>query len=82
MAVDQSRGVSVWLRVVKVKNFRSLRETGWIGFSDLVAFIGQNDGGKTACTDAVRLLVDRSARLDGGGLLVGDGLRPRKPLQS
>lgn len=67
MAVDQSRGVSVWFRAVKVKDFRSLRETGWIALSDLVAFIGQNDGGKTACTDAIKLLVDRSARPDEGG---------------
>ncbi len=56
----------MWLRAVKVKNFRSLRETQWIELSDLIAFIGQNDGGKTACTDAIRLLVDRSARPDEG----------------
>lgn len=64
--VDDSRGVAVWLRAVKVENFRSLRETRWIGLSDLVALIGQNDGGKTACTDAIRLLVDRFARPDEG----------------
>ncbi len=57
----------MWFRAVKVKDFRSLRETGWIALSDLVAFIGQNDGGKTACTDAIKLLVDRSARPDEGG---------------
>ena len=56
----------VWLEAVKITNFRSLRETTWIKISDLIAFIGQNDGGKTACTDAMRLLLDRSARPDEG----------------
>ena len=56
----------MWLEAVKITNFRSLRETAWIKISDLVAFIGQNDGGKTACTDALRLLLDRSARPDEG----------------
>jgi putative ATP-dependent endonuclease of OLD family len=56
----------VWLRAVKITNFRSLRETHWIELSDLIAFIGQNDGGKTACTDAIRLLLDGSARPDEG----------------
>ena len=54
----------MWLKAVKVRNFRSLHETHWIELCDLIAFIGQNDGGKTACTDAIRLLVDRSARPD------------------
>lgn len=54
------------LEAVKITNFRSLRETAWIKVSDLIAFIGQNDGGKTACTDAIRLLLDRSARPDEG----------------
>lgn len=52
------------LEAVKITNFRSLRETAWIKVSDLIAFIGQNDGGKTACTDAIRLLVERSSRPD------------------
>lgn len=54
------------LEAVKVTNFRSLRETDWIKVSDLIAFIGQNDGGKTACTDAIGLLLERSARPDEG----------------
>lgn len=54
------------LRAVKITNFRSLRESDWIEVSYLIAFIGQNDGGKTACTDAMRLLLDRSAKPDEG----------------
>lgn len=56
----------MWLKAVKITGFRSLRETRWIELFDLIAFIGQNDGGKTACTDAIRLLLDRSARPDEG----------------
>lgn len=60
----------MWLRAAKITNFRSLRGTDWIELSDLIAFIGQNDGGKTACTDAMRLLLDRSARPDEGDELL------------
>jgi predicted ATP-dependent endonuclease of OLD family len=54
----------VRLRAVRLANFRSLRDTDWIKISDLIAFIGENDGGKTACTDAIKLLLDRTARPD------------------
>lgn len=52
------------LQSVKIFNFRSLEETSWLGIYDLTAFIGENDGGKTACTEAVRLLLEKTSRPD------------------
>lgn len=52
------------LQSVKIFNFRSLEETSWLGVYDLTAFIGENDGGKTACTEAVHLLLEKTARPD------------------
>ncbi|GAB6152804.1 hypothetical protein JCM17380_15540 [Desulfosporosinus burensis] len=40
----------------KIENFRSHKLTDWVKVHDLTAFIGENDGGKTASTDALRLL--------------------------
>lgn len=52
------------LKAIKIANFKSLRETGWIDVFDLTAFIGENDGGKTACTEAIRLLCNKIAKPD------------------
>lgn len=54
------------LQSVKISNFRSLEETNWLRIYDLTAFIGENDGGKTACTEAMRLLLEKTARPDEG----------------
>lgn len=54
------------LKSIKVKNFRSLRNTDWIKINDLTAFIGENDGGKTAGTEIIRLLCDKSAKVEEG----------------
>jgi putative ATP-dependent endonuclease of the OLD family len=49
---------------IKVENFRSLLKTEWINIYDLTAFIGENDSGKSACIDALKLLFDKSAKPD------------------
>lgn len=51
---------------VRISNFRSLKETNWVKIHDLTAFIGENDGGKTACTDAIKLLFDKAAKPEEG----------------
>ncbi len=54
------------LTEIKITGFRSLKETEWIKIHDLTAFIGENDGGKTACTDAIKLLFDKTSKPDVG----------------
>ncbi len=58
--------IIIKLKEFKAQNFRSLHQTDWIKVFDITAFIGENDGGKTACTDAIRLLFDRNGKPEEG----------------
>jgi putative ATP-dependent endonuclease of the OLD family len=52
------------LKLFKATNFRSLVDTGWIKIHDLTAFIGENDSGKSACIDAIKILFEKNSRPD------------------
>lgn len=54
------------LENVRIHNFRSLKDTGWVHIHDITAFIGENDGGKTACTSAIQLIFEKNSKVEEG----------------
>ena len=60
-----NKGVHVRLRELKVKNFRKLDELTVIFPKGLCVIVGENNTGKTAIIDALRLMFMPSRDLDG-----------------
>ncbi|MFC6614730.1 AAA family ATPase [Halopenitus salinus] len=47
------------LQALKVENFRSIEDSGWVSIDDLTCFIGKNESGKTAFMNAVEQINPR-----------------------
>ena len=52
------------LQKFKVEGFRCLKSIDWICLSKLTIFTGQNDGGKTSALDALKIFLDKRARVE------------------
>lgn len=52
------------LQKFRVEGFRCLRNIDWIDVKKLTIFTGQNDGGKTSALDALKIFLDRRARVE------------------
>ena len=51
------------LASIKVKNFRGFENSDWIPLSNLTAFVGKNDVGKSTVLKAIELVLDSEARI-------------------
>ena len=49
------------IKRIRIKNFRGIKETGWIYFNNISAIVGKNDAGKSTVLHAINEFYNENA---------------------